>query len=348
MKRLRVGVIGAGNVATTAHLPAYAKLDCVDLVAVCDSSRDRVQAAARNFGVPHAYTSWDELIRAGGLDAVSVCVGNKLHAPATLAALEAGIHVLCEKPPALTAQEARTMEEAAERNGVILAYGFHWRFTPEAEYAKAAALRGELGRVYSGRVQALRRRGIPGWGGFTDKAASGGGALMDIGVHMLDLAMHILGWPEPASVSAASYAELGTRAGPGLMGSWDPGRFSVEDSLFGFIRFADGSSLSVDTAYALNMGPKSVMNVELYGSQAGLSLYPLRVYGESGGQLSDLCLPFPGEPRGHAECVEDFARAALSWSPARSTAREGTALMELVDLLYRSAELGQPVEPGRP
>lgn len=347
MSRLRIGVVGAGNIATTVHLPAYTRLrDRVELVAICDTDLGRAGKAGAAHGIPGVYASWEEMLAAGGLDGVSICVANNLHCPVTLAALGAGLHVLCEKPPALDAREARAMEAGAAASGKVLAYGLHWRFSPELRAAKALAEAGDLGRIYSGRVRALRRRGIPGWGSFTDKAVQGGGALIDIGVHMLDAALHIMGYPEPAWVLASAFAEIGTRPGPGLMGAWDPDRFGVEDSLFGSIRFADGSLVQVETAFALNMGPKSVMGVELYGSRAGLDLLPLEVHGERAGELCDIKFPFFQETDAHFACIEDFVMACLENREARTGAREGRILQDLLGLLYRSAELGQPVAAG--
>ncbi|MBN1242504.1 MAG: Gfo/Idh/MocA family oxidoreductase [Spirochaetales bacterium] len=346
MSALRVGIIGAGNAAANIHLPAYARMpDEVELVALASSDPARGAALGARFGIERIYASAGELFAAGGVDAVSVCVANRFHALATLGALEAGLHVLCEKPPAMNAAEAASMEAAAARAGKVLAYGFQTRFAPEARAARALISAGRLGRVYAGKAVALRRRGIPGWGSFGDKAIQGGGPLMDIGVHALDLALYLMDFPKVVEASAAAYAELGRRPGPGLMGKWDPDRYGVEDSLFGFVRFEGGVSLSLETSFALNMKERSRMNVELYGSDAGLSVFPLELYGETEGFLTDTSLPFPGESDAHFECVRDFVRACRTGSEPAAGARQGTELQRLVDLLYRSAELGRAVGP---
>src|SRR5690625_161541 len=176
MAVLKVGIIGAGGIAQSVHIPNYLKSGFdVEIVGIADISLDRANEVAKEFDIPHVYASYEDMLAEVSLDAVSVCVPNKFHADASIAALKAGCHVLCEKPPAMNAEEAAHMRQVADEAGKILTYGFHFRYQPEVETAKAFVDAGEMGDIYSARVQAIRRRGIPGWGVFTNKDLQGGG-----------------------------------------------------------------------------------------------------------------------------------------------------------------------------
>lgn len=179
---LRVGIIGCGEIARSSHIPAYIKCGSqVELVAVADVVKERAEACAREFSIPRVFSDTVEMIEQANLDAVSVCVPNKYHAPVTLAALQAGCHVLCEKPPAITAEEAERMADTARKTGKLLSYGFQYRYATEVRTLKRFVEEGELGEIYVARAQALRRRGIPGWGMFTDREIQGGGPLGSVG-----------------------------------------------------------------------------------------------------------------------------------------------------------------------
>lgn len=342
-KKLRVCVVGAGNEATAQHLPAYAECEGAELAAVCDVNEQAARAAAQRFALPAWYTSHAEMLEKEKPDIVSVCVPNKFHADITVDALQAGCHVLCEKPPALSAQQAAQMAEAARKAGRLLSYNLHWRWAPEAVAAKRMAEKGDFGTVYFSRAVALRRRGIPGWGNFTNKDMQGGGALIDIGVHMLDTALHLLGYPAVAYVAAASSDRIGKRGGVGLMGAWNPAAFTVEDGLFGTVHFENGGMMMVESAFALNVGFKQKMNVELYGDLAGASVFERQLYGENGDVLTDTTLPFLPEVNTRRACIGDFVRCCAEGRPPLVSAAEGVQLMQIVDGLYRSARQGAPI-----
>ncbi|HET7615420.1 MAG TPA: Gfo/Idh/MocA family oxidoreductase, partial [Bacillales bacterium] len=183
-EKLKIGVIGAGGIARGVHLPNYLKCeDRVEIVAISDVVKENAERTAEEYSIPHVFTDYEEMLENVDLDAVSVCTPNKFHAPAAKAALDAGCHVLCEKPPAMTADEAKAMEEASRKSGKILTFGFHYRHAQETEVLKRFIDAGELGDIYAVNVKAVRRRGIPGWGVFTNKELQGGGPLIDIGVH---------------------------------------------------------------------------------------------------------------------------------------------------------------------
>ncbi len=343
-KKLRVCVVGAGNEAVGQHIPSF--LECAEtaeLAAVCDVNPEAAKAAAERFELHGWYTCHQEMLEKEKPDLVSVCVPNRYHAGIAIDALHAGCHVLCEKPPAMNALEAAEMQDAAKRAGRFLSFNLHWRLAPETQAVKQMVDRGAFGEIYYGRAQALRRRGIPGWGNFTNKEMQGGGALIDIGVHMLDAALYLMGYPRVSYVSASSSSRIGRRGGVGLMGCWNPEAFTVEDGLFGSIHFVGGGMLVVEAAFALNVGFKQKLNVELFGNLAGASVFERQVFSESEGSLLDSSLPFLPETNTRRACIAQFVRSCMERDAPLVSAEEGTRLMQVIDGLYLSAAENRPV-----
>jgi len=327
-RAVRVGVIGAGGVANAAHIPGYKELGGqVELVAVADVSREAAERTARQHGFARIYESYEEMLRQEELDCVSVCTPNRYHAPAVLAALGAGVHVLCEKPPAITVEEAVRMKEAAERSGKILAFGFHFRFHPEVAAAKRFAEEGALGEIYDGRITAMRRRGIPGWGVFTNKELQGGGPLIDIGVHMLDAALWVMGYPEPETVFGVTHTKLGDKD-PGAAnwpwGRWDWQHYTVEDVADALIRFRNGASLLLESSFIVNMEPLEETNVRLYGTQAGVRLFPFGVFRYEHDTLTNTASPWLPKPNAYHDEIAHFVAAVQGRVPPRPLAGPGT------------------------
>jgi len=344
-KTLRVGIIGAGGIAKGAHIPNYLKCkDKVEIVAVSDVVKEKAEELAKEFSIPHVFTSYEEMLESVQIDAISVCTPNKFHHPATMAALKAGCHVLCEKPPAMTPQEAEEMADTAKKAGKILTYGFHYRHAPEVEALKRFVDGGELGNIYAARVTAMRRRGIPGWGVFTNKELQGGGPLIDIGVHMLDTALYLMGYPEPDTVFGVTYQKLGNRKGVGLMGSWDYENFSIEDMARGMITFKNGASILLETAFAANVEKHDEMNVTLIGEQGGADVFPLKIYQEKHETLIDIT-PSHLPKKGYHELeVERFVDACLEERTPLSTGLQGVYLQRIINGLYESAEKGEAIK----
>jgi predicted dehydrogenase len=344
-KTLKVGVIGAGGIAKGAHIPNYLKCgEKVEIVAVSDVVQEKAEELAKEFNIPHAFTNYEDMLNKVQIDAVSICTPNKFHYPATMAALKAGCHVLCEKPPAMTAQEAEEMAEAAAKAGKILTYGFHFRHAPQVEVLKRFIDAGELGGIYAARVTAMRRRGIPGWGVFTNKELQGGGPLIDIGVHMLDTALYLMGYPEPDTVLGVTYQKLGNRKGVGVMGSWDWENFSIEDMARGMITFKNGASILLETAFAANVEKIDEMNVTLMGDQGGADVFPLKIYQEKHDTLIDIT-PSHLPKKGYHELeLERFVDACLEGKTPLSTGQQGVYLQRIINGLYQSAEEGEAVK----
>lgn len=344
MSKLQVGIIGAGGIARDIHIPNYFQHDDkVEVKAIADIAVEKAQDVAESFSIPHIFESYRDMLAQVQLDAVSVCVPNKFHLEVTVAALEAGCHVLCEKPPAMTVEEAEQMQQMAEKTGKVLTYGFHYRFQPEVQVAKSFIDGGELGDIYSARVQAIRRRGIPGWGVFTNKKLQGGGPLIDIGVHMLDTALYLMGYPEPDVILGKTHQQLGNKKGIGLLGEWDWENYSVEDMAVGMITFKNGASLVLETAFAANVEKNNIMQVSLMGNKGGADIFPLKVYQEKHHALIDSTPAYLPKEGGHQLEIKRFIESCRNGELPLSTPFEGTRLQAIVDALYQSAETGKAI-----
>ena len=334
MDVVRVGIIGAGAIARDVHIPGYLKKGSkVEIVAIADVALERAEEVAKTFAIPHAFGSYEEMLKEVELDAVSVCVPNKFHAEATIVALEAGCHVLCEKPPAMTVEEAESMVKAANDSGKFLTYGFHYRFTPEVEIAKKFIDADELGDIYSARVHAIRRRGIPGWGVFTNKELQGGGPLIDIGVHMLDTALYLMGYPEPEVVLGKTHQKIGTKKGVGLLGDWDYENYTVEDMAVGMVTFKNGATLTLEAAFAANVEKDETMQVSLMGDQGGADIFPLKIFQEKHNTLVDITPVYAPKIDGHQHEISQFVESCLSDIPPLSTPEQGLIIQKIINAI---------------
>ena len=301
---MKVGIIGAGGIAQYAHIPGYQMVPDVEVVALSDPDTPRARHAARKFSIPHVFSNYQDLLKLG-LDAVSVCAPNYLHAEATIAALEAGAHVLCEKPMAMNAAQAEKMVAASRRTGKLLMMAYNNRFRREAQALKKLIVAGMLGDVYFARAAWIRRRGIPSPGSwFGIKAQSGGGPLIDLGVHVLDLALWLMAEKQAATVMGATYAKFGNR--PEALGSnwaWgEPvagGRFDVEDMACAMIRFSDGASMFLEASWAANIEREQI-SIHLMGDKGGAQLGgscdSAKVFTENHGVAQDINLVIPEPP----------------------------------------------------
>lgn len=343
MNKLRVGIIGAGQIAQTAHIPNYQKRSDVEVVALVDRHKEKAQQVAKDFNIPYVFEEASGMFDTCEIDAVSVCTPNKYHAEATILALQSGCHVFCEKPPAITVDEALKMEKAHQMAGKVLTFNLHYRHSAEVETIKKFMQEGELGDIYSARVHALRRRGIPGWGVFTNKEIQGGGPLIDIGIHMLDTALYLMNYPEPEEILAVTHQRIGIHKGVGLMGEWDPETFTVEDAAMGMIRFENGKSLLLETSFALNMKEKSDMSIQLFGDKGGASVFPPELYQEKHGSIVDLNLPYLPESNKYEKSIFDFVDSCLGTKEPLIQTKEGITLQKIIHSFYESARLGKSV-----
>ncbi len=344
MQKKKIAIVGTGNIFDTVHYPNFSKYsDTHEIVAVVDTLSDRAELVSKKYNISHFYTSTEEMVKECKPDIVSVCVPNKFHYETVMQALRGGAHVICEKPPAINANEAKEMMELAEQKNLVLAFNLHHRHSANTGILKTQIEKGTFGNIYNVKVEALRRRGVPGWGSFTNKAISGGGPLIDIGVHMLDTALYLMGFPKVKSIMASSYCEIAKTKSRGTLGDWDPKKFEVEDSLFAFIKFETGATLTIETSFALNIKEKSVMNVWLRGSAAGASVFPLEIYTDVEGELVDTNFPFVDERGNHENSLRRFIERCDGKDAMIATAQEGYYLQQIIDGLYRSAASGDVV-----
>ncbi|MGB5003663.1 MAG: Gfo/Idh/MocA family oxidoreductase, partial [Lactococcus raffinolactis] len=251
---LKVGVIGCGGIANGKHLPALAQVEAVELVAFCDLEIARAEKAKQTYGTADAavFTDYQELLKLD-LDAVHILTPNSSHAPLTIAALEAGCHVMCEKPMAKTSEEAKAMIAAAEKTAKRLTIGYQNRFRTDSEYLHTVCEAGDLGEVYTAKAHAIRRRAVPTWGVFLDEEAQGGGPLIDIGTHALDLTLWMMDNYKPKYVVGNAYHKLSsTKNAANAWGAWDPEKFTVEDSAIGFIVMENGATIYLESSWAIN------------------------------------------------------------------------------------------------
>ena len=346
-----IAVVGTGYIGLGAHLPAYQKMQdegLVRIVAVCDINEDALRAASEKFGVASTFTDYREMLETDGIDAVDVCTPNYLHKQPVVDSLAAGKHVICEKPLAINALEGAEMTAAARAAGRQLAVGLNVRFGAGAQAVKRFVEDRRLGEVYYARAHALRRRGIPGWGQFTQKDKQGGGPLIDIGVHILDLTLWLMGHPEPVSVTGQTYAKFGTREGVlGLMGRWDPKTFTVEDFAAGFVRFKGGATLSLESSFAANIA-ENQFHTTLLGTEGGASLYPsddarTRLFREESGTLTDTTPVFLPRQNTHEAELRAFIQALADDKPVPVPGEQGLLVTRILDALYESAETGHEV-----
>ncbi len=350
-KKTRIGVIGCG--AGRHHAQQYASMPDVELVALAGLERDHCRQIAERYNIPHVYPDYAELVARPDIDGVSVCVPNHLHAPMTIAALEAGKHVLVEKPLAASVAEGEAMAEAAARTGRILMTVFNRRFRNDSQIIKRHVEDGALGNIYFAKTGWLRDQGIPGGAGgwFTDKARSGGGCLIDLGVHMLDLALWLMGHPRVESVSATTCAALGPR-GRGLFPGYRQGEgdtFDVDDFVAAFLRLEGGATLALEASWAGYIEKGDRFFVQLWGDEGGAAMDvlnyttedTLRIYTDVHGTRTEIRPETAGE---YEKSVNhEFVRAIRQGQALPPTVEEGLQILRIIDAIYRSAETGQEV-----
>lgn len=275
MKKLKVGIIGCGGIATGKHLPAMVSAGCYEIKAFCDLIEERAEEAKENYGTEDskAYTDYTELLRNQALDAVYVLTPNKSHSVISIAAMKAGKHVMCEKPMAKTAKEAEAMVQTAKETGKILTIGYQNRYRPDSQYLKSACENGDLGEIYYAKAHAIRRRAVPTWGVFLNEEEQGGGPLIDIGTHALDLTLWMMDNYEPDCVLGSVYKMLGGQTQTGnAWGDWDREKFTVEDSAFAFIRMKNGATIHLEASWALNSLDVDEAKTSLCGTKAGADM----------------------------------------------------------------------------
>ena len=346
MKKLNIGIIGAGWPGQMHALAARACPEA-NLYACADVDDERRAAFAKDYAPEKSYVDYHDLLQDRHVDAAIICLPNFLHFPASLAALEAGKHVLCEKPPTMNAPEMKVLREEAARRNLIYFFSRQFRFTPAMRLARQAVEKGRLGKIYHAKATFVRSRGIPvgigDW--FTEKKRSGGGALIDIGIHALDSVWYLMGAPRPVSVNAQVFRNFEHLVKVPV--------FDVEDAAFAFIRFGNGAVVHLETSWAGNLTDaipprkyfgQELVNSTVYGTKASVRLNPLTLFEDRDGELVTVPLKAKeDEPGGFELQLRNFVASINGEAEPVNNADQAVALMEMIDAIYGSSELGREV-----
>ena len=355
-EKLRAGIIGCGGIANQKHMPCLAKTGRADMVAFCDIIEEKAQKAAKEYGTADAkvYTDYKKLLEDKTLDMVYVLTPNKSHSFITIDALESGKHVMCEKPMAKTSKEARAMVETAKRTGKLLTIGYQTRYQAPSQYIKKTVERGDLGEIYFAKAHALRRRAVPTWGVFLNEEEQGGGPLIDIGTHALDLTLWYMNNYKPKSVMGNVYKKLNSNGVCGnAFGPWNPAEFTVEDSAFAFITMEDGATIVLESSWALNLVEAYEAKATLCGTKAGADMRDgVRINGDDFGRLYEKKpelgaggVAFFEGAAGDPNVIEQntFLDAITKGTPLVVLPEQACVVTEILEAIYKSAETGQLV-----
>lgn len=343
---MKLAIVGAGLAARTFHVPAFMSCEGVEISAVYDRKEGKALALAEPLGA-EVYTDYSELLARSGVDAVSICTRTDMHCPMALEAARAGKSIFLEKPMALSAAEAKQIMDAVEENGVTFMLGMLNRFRTETLILDRRRREGLMGEIYHADARWVRRRGIPSNPWFAQKALSGGGAGIDIGVHALDLAWYLMGCPKPLTVSAMTHSRLGdVRAESSF--NWgdlrsDGAVMDVEEAAVAFIRFEGHKSMTLTVSWAIN-GPEEDLNLKIYGSREGASLEPFVIFGAGQGGSADIRPSFFRDDawmEGFRNEAEHFVRCVREGLEPISSARNCYTVQRIIDTIYGSASLGR-------
>ena len=341
-KTIKVGIIGSGGISSM-HIEGYQKCPNVEVIATCDVIAERAKAQAERFNIPQCFTSAGRLLRLKDVDAVSVCTPNIDHKRSTIKALRAGKHVLCEKPMAMNAREARQMIDAARKARRKLMIAYNNRFRADARFLKKTIDGGAIGKPYYARSLSIRRRGVPSWGVFGQKKLQGGGPLIDIGVHAIDMTWYLMGCPKPVAVSGRTYQTIGNTPGHvGQFGAWDWKTYDVEDFATALVRFDNGATMMVESGFCVNVD-KNVFGAQVVGDKGGVSTAPLSVQVEMAGHLVD-CTPTDiRKVEGHHAEVAAFVDAVRNNRPVPVPGSEVLWVQKIIDAIYASSKANKEV-----
>lgn len=352
MEKVKIGVVGVGNISE-CHIDAYVENPHVELYAFCDINEARLREMGQRYGITRLYTSEEEMLKSlPELDAVSVCVWNSNHAPCSIMALEAGKHVLCEKPMAYSTAAAQEMLDAAKRSGKLLQVGFCCRYGRDAKLIEDLREEGFFGDIYYAKAAYLRRHGNPG-GWFCNKDFSAGGPMIDLGVHVLDLTRYLMGNPKPVSVYGATFEKIhnrpGCKDGVGYTsnGAGKDDICNVEDLATAMVRYENGAVLQIETSYDLNLS-QDIYSMQLFGDKGGVRISPdLQLYTDIHGYMMDLTPAnkdyYMDDSRLFNDEIAHFVDCIRNGTPCRAPAEDGVEIMRILDAIYESARTGHEV-----
>lgn len=366
MSKLKIGVIGCGGIANQKHFPALKNnADLNEIVAFCDVIGERAEKAAAEFGAEGAkvYTDYRELLANPDVEVVHICTPNVSHSEIAIAAFAEKKHVYCEKPMSHNTEEAEKMVAAWKASGMQFTIGYQNRFRPEVQNLHAACEKGELGDIYYGKAHAVRRRAVPTWGVFMDKQQQGGGPLIDIGTHALDITLWCMNNYDVESVSGSVFYKLGSlpQATEGnLFGPWDPETYEVEDSAMGFIKMKNGATINLEAAWAINMLDSREASTTLCGTEAGAEIHSGMSYakneliynrGRNGQLMEETISPtgsvaYFGGGDGEEGTIDNrqWLEAIQNGTQPLVKPEEALEVTRVLDAIYKSAEANQEIK----
>jgi len=344
-KPLRIGFIGCGGIAQT-HAGYLKKYPGVSIVSGADINPAALDRWRDRHGVTHLYEDYNVMLKEVGseIDAISICTPNGIHYEAAIAAANAGKHILCEKPMAMNAKHAQEMADAAKANGVEFVIGFQHRFEPRSKVLRDLISKGVFGKILYVRAQALRRRGIPNWGVFGQKAIQGGGPMIDIGVHILETSHSIIGSPKPVTATGNTYTFLGNTKSDVLSGwaNWDYKTYTVEDFAVGMIRFDTGAMLTIESSFVAHI-EKDVFTLQIFGEKGGAIWDGTKIYTDYNDLMIDASPSYIGNWDMWDYKMQHFVDVARGERVNEAPAEAGIAVQKMIDGVYKSAEVGREV-----
>lgn len=346
-KKFRVAFIGCGGICQT-HMKALQEMPDVEVVAGVDILPERREVFAERWGVTTVYKDWKKMLAEVKPDGVSVCTPNGVHATPTIDALKSGAHVICEKPMAMTPAECAEMIATAKKANRKLSIGFQYRYHPNTQFLKRARENGEFGDIMFVKCQALRRRGIPNWGVFGQKKLQGGGPMIDIGVHILEMAHYVMGSPKPVAASGNTWTYLGNKPSKTVCPwpNWDHKTYTVEDLAIGQIRFENGALLQVEASFVAHI-EKDAWNFNIMGTKGGAQWDPPMVFADRNDTMMNSAPYFVGTQTGFEDLfpikLRNWVDGCVKNTPLEAPGEAGLAVQKMLDGVYRSAASGKEV-----
>lgn len=356
MEKLKIGIIGCGGIANGKHMPALKQIDNVEMVAFCDIIPERAEKAVKEYGTPDAkvYTDYKELLKDESINNVRVLTQNNMHATISIDAMKAGKHVICEKPMAMNYAEAKEMIKVSKETGMLLTIGYQHKFDPDVVYAKKEAEKGTFGDMYFAKANVVRRRGVPTWGVFTQKSEQGGGSLIDIGTHALDIALYLMDNYKPKMAVGSTYDKLkNSKENANPFGPWDVDNYDVEEAAFGYVVMENGATIMLEATWALNTTDTAGIRYMVCGSEAGVDNYngKFKINGVCNDKLyiSEPDLSVGGvafyEGNSSSPTVAEqqvFINAILGKGELVTTPETAAVVTQILEGIYISAKSGKP------
>jgi predicted dehydrogenase len=347
-KKLTIAMIGCGGISEI-QLDVLKEFPDVEVVAGVDSRPERLKVMEDKYGVKSLFPDWKKMLKEVKPDAVSICTPNGQHAPASIDASNAGAHVITEKPMAMNPKECEKMIEAAKKAGKKLVCGFQFRFHPATQFITRARDEGQFGNVMFMKCQALRRRGIPNWGVFGRKELQGGGPMIDIGVHVIEMAHYVMGSPRPVAASGNTWTYMGNKPSSvvSMWPNWDHKTYTVEDLAIGQVRFENGAIMHIEASFAAHV-EKDLWNFTLVGDKGGATWDPPAIFSDHAGTMINSTPAFLSKDTDFTSLfrlkLRNFVDGVLHNKPLEAPGEAGLAVQKILDGVYRSAESGREVK----